>query len=64
VVQFQGAQQLLCGLSAVHKLVIWNGRWIQDTVAAGTKQREDMQVNPSTELVAPLIEGIVRNVKL
>lgn len=53
VIQFQRAQQLLCGLSAVHKLVIWNGCWVQNTVAASTKQGQGIQENFSTELVAP-----------
>lgn len=53
VIQVQRAQQLLCGLSTVHKLVIWNGCWVQDAVAASTKQREGIQENLSTELVAP-----------
>lgn len=52
VIQIQRAQQFLCGLPAVHELVIWNGCWVQDTVAAGTEQRDGMQENPSTELTA------------
>lgn len=33
VVDVQGGQQLLRCFPAVHKLVIWDGVWVQDAVA-------------------------------
>lgn len=33
VVDVQGGQQLLSCFPAVHKLVIWDGVWVQDAVA-------------------------------
>lgn len=33
VVDVQGGQQLLRCFPAVHKLVLWDGVWVQDAVA-------------------------------
>lgn len=37
VVNIEGGQQLLCSFPAVHKLIIWDGMWIQDAIAACMK---------------------------
>ena len=38
VVDIEGSQKLLCSFSAVHKLIIWDGMWIQDAIAAYMKR--------------------------
>lgn len=38
VVDVQGAQQLLCGLPAVHKGVIWDGTGVQDSVPGRSRR--------------------------
>ena len=37
VVHIQAGQELLRGFSAVHKLVIWDGLWIQDAISVVVK---------------------------
>ena len=33
VVDIQGGQEFLCSFPAVHKLIIWDGVWVQDAVS-------------------------------
>lgn len=39
MVDIQGAQQLFCSFPAIHKLIIWDGVWVQDAVAAQMYKR-------------------------